>query len=289
MRLRVLAALCGLLPVGALLAWAFGLGSFRSWFLVVGVPPVLLLAVLWRLGDERFRLAYTAGVVGGLAGAIGYDLFRVPFALYGLRIFSPIESYGVLVLGADTSSPLTDLVGWSFHFVNGIGFGVAYAMFGLGRSRWWAVAWAMVLETATIVTPFATLYGLAGKWHLIGIAYAAHAAYGLPLGMVCESAPKARRAPLRMSHAGIVVAILVVGLLAWHRPFSSMPDPGPGYDARIVDGRFQPEWIRVREGGCAVVRDGDQRREFCFDDPGVHRVRLTGEPYSGGFVIVERG
>ena len=176
----------------------------------------------------------------------------------------------MLVLGADTSSPLTDLAGWSFHFLNGIGFGIAYAMFGLGRNRWWAVGWAMALETATIVTPFVSIYGLAGKWHLIGIAYAAHVAYGLPLGSVVSSAPTAPRTPLNFGDAGFALAVLVAGLVVWHRPFSNRP--------------VSPSGSGSGKGSARRV----EGREFCFEEPGVHRVRLTDEPYSGGFVIVER-
>jgi hypothetical protein len=307
-RIRPLAAvtaLCGLLPVGALLAWSYGLGSFRAWFLAVGVPPLLALVVIGARGgrdDPRFRLAFAAGTIGGLLGAIGYDLFRVPFAMAGLRVFAPIESYGVLILGADTSGPLTHFTGWAFHFLNGIGFGIAYAMVALGRNRWWAVGWAMVLETVTIVTPFAATYGLAGKPHLIAIAYAAHVAYGLPLGSVTQSAPRARRAPLTVGLAGALVLALVAVLAVWHRPFH-VPDAGAR--ATVTDGRLRPEWLRVAPGGCATVRNADavpyaipvadgapsvgpgETARVCFSKPGVHRLRLTDEPYSGGFVIVD--
>ena len=281
--LAAVTALCGLLPVGALLAWSFELGTFRSWFLVVGVPPLLALVgiAVWGGRTERFRTALAAGLAGGLLGTIGYDVFRIPFAMAGLRVFAPIESYGVLILGADTSGPLTHFTGWAFHFVNGLGFGVAYAMVALGRNKWWAVAWAMVLETATIVTPFAVTYGLAGKWDLIAIAYAAHVAYGLPLGMVVASAP---RTPLSLRYAGGMVALLVVSLVIWLRPFAL---PETGTETRIENGRFKPEWIRVAPGGCVTVHDGGSTRELCFDDEGVHRVKLTNEPYSGGFVIVD--
>ena len=299
--LALITALCGLLPVGALLAWSYGLGSFRAWFLVVGVPPVLALLAIGAFAGRRdaaFRLALAAGTVGGLLGAVGYDLFRVPFAMAGLRVFAPIESYGVLILGADTSTPLTHATGWAFHFVNGIGFGIAYAMVALGRNRWWAVGWAMVLETVTIVTPFAATYGLAGKAHLIAIAYAAHVAYGLPLGSVTASAPRATKAPLTVGFAGGLVALLVVVLVVWHRPFSHDDER----EVVVRNGRLVPEWIRVSPGGCRDVRNTDTvpyavtgqpslapgaTTRLCFSEPGVHRLRLTSEPYSGGFVIVD--
>ena len=39
----------------------------------------------------------------------------------------------------------------------GIGFGIAYAMLAPRRHWRWGVAWALLLETATVVTPFAKM------------------------------------------------------------------------------------------------------------------------------------
>jgi hypothetical protein len=314
-----LLAFLGLLSVAPLLAWVLDLGSFQSWFRFTTVPAVLMLTtvgviVVRRGSPARLRTALVAGCIGGLLGTVGYDLFRVPFAAAGLRVFAPIESYGVLITGADSSSPWTSFVGWSFHFSNGIGFGIAYAMVGLGRRWQWGVVWGLVLETATIVTPFATLYGLAGKPNLIALAYAAHVAYGYPLGVVVE---RAGAAPTRLAWvsprtAAWALLALLVGLLIWHRPFQTPSDvragqrAAPGPSAIVGDGRFRPEWLRVPVGGCAVIRNIDptaytlkvpaiRRTELppkadmavCFDKAGVFRVRTSKRAYSGGFVIVD--
>lgn len=144
-REQVLTGLCGLsglLSVASLLAWAFRLGRFDLWFLALGAPAIVFLIgvglCVARLGRfPRLRLALIAGVVGGLLGIIGYDLFRIPFAALGLRLFAPIESYGELLLNADSSSPLTDFAGWGYRFANGLGFGIFYAAVALGRRWWW--------------------------------------------------------------------------------------------------------------------------------------------------------
>ena len=318
---RVGTAVCavfGLLSVAPLLAWVHGLGSFQSWFWLTTVPAILGLVVIGatvarRPEHRRLRTALMTGVAGGLLGTIGYDVFRIPFAAAGLRVFAPIESYGVLLAGADSSSPLTDFLGWAYHFSNGIGFGIAYAMAAQGRRWWWGVVWALVLETATILTPFATTYALRGKWDLIGIAYAAHLFYGYPLGVVVERAEATRarlEARSRFATSGLVLA-LIVGLVAWHRPFL-VPDNvaagravASGASAVVRSGRFYPEWLRVGVGGCAVLRNTDptaytltgpgRPRELaagadtsvCFPRHGVFRVRTSDQAYSGGFVIVD--
>src|SRR5258708_16576335 len=209
---------------------------------------------LWLRRTRTFpdlQVAIVAGALGGIAGTIGYDLVRIPFLAFGLRLFAPIESYGLLILNASHSSPLTQFTGWSYNITNGIGFGIAYAMVGLGRRWWWAIPWALWRETMTIVTPYASSYGLAGHPDLIAIAYGAHVAYGTPLGLIVRQAAHWRRldeAPLPVSWA--LAGVLAV-LLVWHRPWT-MPDslgaaeslqPQP---ASIVEaGMFVPEWVRI--------------------------------------------
>jgi hypothetical protein len=311
-------ALLGLLSVAPVLAWVHGLGSFEAWFWSTTVPAMgalvaVGLVVARRPDQRRLRTALITGTVGGLLGTVGYDAFRVPFAAAGLRVFAPIESYGVLLLGADSSSQWTSFAGWAYHFSNGIGFGVAYAAVALGRRWWWGVLWAMVLETVTIVTPFAAMYGLRGKVGLIGIAYAAHVAYGYPLGVVVERAEDSRRRLEGRSRraTSALLAGLTLALLGWHRPFLE-PAPeregravAPGPSALVRGGRFRPEWLRVGVGECAVFRNSDRTTysisgpgtpstlaagsdtRVCFAESGVFRLRASDEAYSGGFVIVD--
>lgn len=307
-------ALLGLLSVAPLLAWLFRLGSFSSWFWAVSAPALLLLIVIGLFAARkggRLRAALITGCVGGLAGTIGYDLFRVPFEAFGFRLLAPIDSYGLLLLNAESSTPWTGFAGWSYHFANGIGFGIAYAVIALGRRWWWGVAWGVALETATIVTPFVETYGLKNRWGLIALAYAAHFFYGAPLGKIVEHAEEWTKQLSTFTPRILTwtLVILVSILLLWHRPFS-MPaevregeDAAPGPSAVLIDGRLHPEWLRVAPGGCVAIRNDDRTRQtlargpalepgelskVCFRQIGIERVRLAGEvPYSGGFVIVD--
>lgn len=163
---RVGLILGALSSVAPLLAWVFEMGSFRTWFLAAALPGAALLTALniGALSTPDSRRVVRLGVVAGIVGTIGYDVFRIPFVFgAGLRLLSPIESYGVLLLGTDRSSGWTDLAGWSWHLTNGIGFAIAYLAVAAGRRWHLGLAWAMVLETATIATPFGIYYGLAGK------------------------------------------------------------------------------------------------------------------------------
>lgn len=317
---RVVVFLLGGTSVASLLAWVYGVGSFRAWFLAVSLPGQLVLAglALWvaRRDDlAELRLLLLAGFLGGLVGTVGYDLARVPFVVAGLRVLAPIDSYGVLAAGTAESSQWTGLLGWTYHVTNGVGFGLAYAMIAPRRHWGWGVAWAMVLETATVVSPFASQYALRTDAGLqlvpIAIAYAAHVPYGLAIGLAVQRPERWADGvrPLgRTAVPGLLVAVLA-GLVLWLQPWSSgVAAAGralaDGASAVVVDQRFEPEWLRVAPGECATFDNRDEATyeieagataavlgpgttEVCFTDPGVHRVRTTDEPYAGGFVIVD--
>ncbi|MGW2377267.1 hypothetical protein [Kitasatospora sp. NPDC001683] len=320
---RGVAALCailGLLPVTPVLAWAYALAPFALWFWCLTVPSLALLTALgaWSARrPHRLRLhrALVAGTVGGLIGTLGYDLVRVPFALVGLRLFAPIDTYGVLALGAASSSPRTGLLGWAFHFSNGIGFGISYAVIASGRRWQWALAWGLMIETLVVASPVAGVYALRGP-ALIAIAYAGHLAYGAPLGLLAaDPARTARRLREIGPHPTACALLTVLLVLAlWQRPFTT-PAPvragervAPGPSALVLDGRFHPQYLRVPAHGCVSLHNGDavpytlpaavgaprldagRTTTACFASAGnaVLRVRTSDQPYAGGFVIVDR-
>ena len=299
--------------MASLLAWIFGLGRFSVWFWWVSAPGLFALAAiavfLSRRGIEpRLQTAMVAGTIGGLIGTAGYDLFRVPFAFAGYRLLAPIDSYGLLLLGAPSSNALTGFAGWAYHVSNGVGFGIAFAVVAMGRRWWWAVLWALVLETATVLTPFVDTYALRGKWGLIAIAYAAHVFYGVPLGRWVERADE-RVGQLREDTtrrpAAVALAVVGVALLAWHQPWTATT-VAPTEAAVVRRGRLVPRWLHVPVDGCRTVRNVDGtgyvvtggaasfelpargEARVCFPDPGVHRLRTSTKPDAGGFVIVDQ-
>lgn len=312
-------ALLGLLNVSPLLAWLFGLGSFSAWFLAVAAPALVLLGAVGTWSARRrpsLHVVLVVGVIGGLLGIAGYDVVRLPVAAAGQQVFAPIDSYGVLLLDAVSSSPWTGIAGWAFHVGNGVGFALAYAVVALGRSWWWAVIWAMVLETATVVTPFATVYGLAGHPWLIALAYAAHIAYGAPLGYVVQHGPRWYGLLREVSPRTTTYALLAVAasIVVWQHPWSPAPAVqageavAPGASGVIRGGHLSPHWLRVASGRCAVVRNDDDKPVSLRSKQvaalptippdgtgracGGHvrvaaRVRVDGRPWSGGFLLVD--
>jgi hypothetical protein len=316
--LRACCAFLGLLPVAPLLLWAYGLGPFRVWFWALTVPSLLLLSGIGvaTARSQRHRRLHTllvVGTFGGLLGTFAYDLIRLPMLLTGYRLFSPIDSYGVLILGADSSSPRSGLLGWGFHYANGIGFGIAYAAVAGGRRWQWGLVWGLMIETLAVATPVAGIYALRGAG-LLAIAYSGHLAYGSVLGGLAAH-PERTLGRLRglgnHTTAFALVAVLLA-LVAWQRPFGTPASVragervAAGPSAVVRDGRFSPQWLRVPPNGCVALRDDDavgytltgtvgrprlapgQTTRVCFGSTSaVLRVRTSMQPYAGGFVIVD--
>ena len=319
--LRLLVAVLGLGSVLSLLAWVYEIAGFQQFFVAVSLPMTLALVAVGIVVSRRnitwWRQAMAAGAFAGLLGTFGYDIFRLPFVALGFQVLAPIDSYGVLLLDESTSTAWTGLTGWSYHFLNGIGFGVAYGVVAKGRHWGWGVLWALILETATIITPFADSYALRGKWVPISIAYAAHIPYGLALGLVVQRADRFTKSAVETFRYPIVLSLVAVfaGLAVWLRPWSTDPSVREGREfakgasAVIERAAFVPLWMRVGDDGeCATVRNDSDRTygfasgsnevvgngdeaELCFADSGVHRVRLTLDGkergHSGGFLIVD--
>lgn len=318
--LRAALAVAACSTVFPLLAWVSGVAAFRTVALVVALPLLLgLLGVTaWmdRTGQwPDTRAAILAGALGGALGTLAYDLVRVPFVyLLGLQLLAPIDSYGLLLTGASTSSGLTGFAGWMYHFANGIGFGVAYAVMASRRTWRWGIVWGLLLESVAVFSPFAARYGLVADgtiaWLPIALAYAAHIPYGAIVGVFGQRAPEVAaqaRAWFRAPVLG-VIAVIAVAIAVLTRPL--VPDAewergtavADGPSAIILGGNLVPAWLRVPVGGCATIENGDATTArlstgatiepgasatACGTRPGTTRVRVNDMPFAGGWLLVD--
>lgn len=313
--LRLACALACIPSGGALLAKVYGLASMQAVTLGIFVPCALALVGVWawghRGGPREVADALAIGALGGLLGTFGYDLIRVPFLLAGLRVFAPIEAYGVWVADAAQSSVWTAILGWGYHFSNGITFGVMYALVARGRHWGWGVAWAMLLETIALVSPFASIFNLSGNPVAIGIAYLGHVAYGVPLGLLVQRWDATREWLLSVP-AGLKVGAVAFGVLALCAP--SLRGDIRARDARRIETTFRvegqhlnPDWVRVGVGEeTSMVNPSDtevyldivsaqsfalgagERTTFVPDSSGIFPVRIRTEGRTrSSFLIVE--
>jgi hypothetical protein len=312
--LRIFCFLACIPSGGALLGKVYGLASLRLATLAVALPCCVALVVVWvwaRRSEKQLAARLEIGFVGGLLGSIAYDLIRIPFHMTGQRIFAPISAFGVWLAEADMSSRFTEVLGWAYHYSNGITFGIMFTLFMKRRHWGWAILWAFVLETIAVLSPFGRIFSLQGNYYAIGIAYLGHVAYGLPLGWLAYKWGQTREQLAGMVWQKSLLLVLFAGVNAW--PLVS-PE-STKQDARAVKGEFRvegrrlnPDWLRIRRGQeicvynpgaeAVSVREkksnvttqvaGGQKEVFVFRETGVYQMFVeTDRQTQSSFVMVE--
>ncbi len=193
--------------IWCLLAEFYGLCSMRTFTFAVLIPATAVLIVMTILdrarGDRRLWNAVLIGAIGGFIAACAYDTFRIPFVIAAidkvgpdwlrLPLFKVFPRFGAMILGQTFSPQTTDsqfsltahLVGWTYHFSNGITFGVMYmAMIGdaIRRSWFWAIVMAVGLELAMLFTPYTGFFGIGLTTRFVVATLTAHLIFGIALG-----------------------------------------------------------------------------------------------------------
>jgi len=197
--------------IWCLLAEFYGLCDMRTftfWILIPATVALIALAVADRVrGDGLLWRGVVIGAVAGFVAALAYDIFRIPFVVAAidkvgpdwlrLPLFKVFPRFGALILGEPFDATTTDsqftlaahLVGWIYHFSNGITFGVMYmALVGdASRRSWlWAVLFATGLELAMLFTPYTTFFGIHMTTRFVIVTFLAHAVFGVALGVLAQ-------------------------------------------------------------------------------------------------------
>src|SRR5262245_58346513 len=185
--------------IWCLLAEFYGLCDMRTftfWILIPATVALVILAIADRTkGDGLLWRGVVLGGGGGCLAACAYDLFRIPFVVAAidkvgpdwlrLPLFKVFPRFGALILNEPFDATTTDsqftltahLVGWVYHFSNGITFGVMYmALVGdASRRSWlWAVLFATGLELAMLFTPYTTFFGIHMTARFVIVTLIAH-------------------------------------------------------------------------------------------------------------------
>ena len=177
----------------ALLGHFYGFWSMKVFTPIVLLPATLILIYLAISGQAQTRFIIVQGALAGLLAAVVYDIFRVPFVLAGKPLFDVFPQFGQLLLyghlvKGDHSLPV-QLVGWTYHFQNGMALGImALAMIPLSAkpmARFWAcVLWATGVEIFLLISPYYRYLGLHMPMKLfVPITLAAHLVFGAILGL----------------------------------------------------------------------------------------------------------
>lgn len=176
----------------------------RTFAIFILLPATLLLVAMTIADfcsgkDRKTCRAVVLGGIAGLVAAVAYDVFRLPFVFAkplgiseyvpALNLFKVFPRFGAMLLGQPIEqsnySPAAHLLGWAYHFSNGVTFGIMYlAMIGDARRHWaWAVLFAVGLEVAMLFTPYPAVFGIAVGGVFVAVTMLAHLIFGVTLGM----------------------------------------------------------------------------------------------------------
>jgi hypothetical protein len=130
--------------IWSLLIEFFGWCSMRGFTIFVSLPALVMLVALAAvdraIGTQRLWRAALVGATAGLAAAAAYDVFRLPFVyaddlgiqqvIPALKLFKVFPRFGAMILSQPLEQPVysrsAQLVGWAYHFGNGLTFGIMY-------------------------------------------------------------------------------------------------------------------------------------------------------------------
>jgi hypothetical protein len=193
----------GATSIAALLADFYGAAAMRSFVLWIQLPATAVL-LAWALTDRargsgRLWHAVAVGAAAGFVAAIAYDLFRLPFVFAkdwhldgivpALPLFKVFPRFGAMILGQAIEQPTYSLaaqvLGWAYHFSNGITFGIMYlALIGdaARRAWWWGIVFAVGLEIGLLLTPYAQFFSIAVTPTFIAVTLTAHLIFGAVMG-----------------------------------------------------------------------------------------------------------
>ena len=151
------------------------------------IPSLIGLAILILIALKKHKHFFLnrliIGICGGLFATIIYDVVRIPLVLAGSGLFKAMPVFGEFLTGMSASTPESIIIGWLYHFSNGISFGVIYAMI-IGKRYWfYAVIWGILLETAMLFSPYPVVIGTGVAAEFIYYSFGAHLCYGIALGL----------------------------------------------------------------------------------------------------------
>ena len=206
------------MSIWCLLAEMYGLCSMRLFVLAILLPATAVLIWLAAAdcvhGDGRLWRGVVIGAGAGLIAACAYDVFRLPFVFaqtWGIEsvvppmpLYKVFPRFGAMILGQpveqDHYSTTAQVIGWAYHFSNGVTFGVMYvALVGeASRRHWlWAVLVAVGIESAMLLSPYASFFSIPVTALFVVVTLTAHTIFGVTLGLLTRAHALRWRAPMR--------------------------------------------------------------------------------------------
>jgi hypothetical protein len=265
----------GSLSILSLLFYFLGVVSFGSgvvWMLTVEVTGLCILSCV--AGAEEKLLArqlISSGLWAGGLATLAYDVARIPVAHAGVPVFKAISYFGTVLVGAESPTAVSEVLGWGYHLTNGVSFGLMYVAL-VRRPRWYsAVVWGLTLEAVMLLTPYAEVFGYRRDAKFLAVTIGAHVVYGLVLWLALRLWEGGWGVRLRPSHvlSGFLCVPLGVALIAadFHARYARElpPSPPPYIGTHLYTTWDVPEPDRVV--AMWLLRRSEPQARFYFIRP----------------------
>lgn len=162
-------------------------------------------------GNKELWRGVMLGIWAGFIAVVAYDIFRLPFVfskslglapfIPALNLFKVFPRFGAMILGQPIEqagySLAAHVVGWIYHFSNGLSFGVMYGAIVTCNPRrtWaWGVLMALGLELGMLLTPYPSYFLIPLSLIFVLVTMAAHFIFGAVMGIAVQRAAKSRAA-----------------------------------------------------------------------------------------------
>jgi hypothetical protein len=175
----------------AILAQALGSVPMRFTVAAIVFPGAAVLTgviLLSRRQGARFHefaRRLTVGAGWGVLATLAYDAIRpalMRIFRYGFDPYRAIGIFGQLMTGRPAGDPVATVAGWTYHFWNGISFGMVYALVHPGGGAVSGLAWAMVLQGLMMAVYPALLGARLADPGFLTSGLVGHALWGVILG-----------------------------------------------------------------------------------------------------------
>ncbi len=229
---QVLLFVLAFLSIASLLAYFVGIASFRGLaitFLAVETIGLISMAVVAHAKGLMEPISWlVSGLWTGALATLAYDLVRIPVAHSGIPVFKAVSYFGTLLLGVQSSTPVSEVLGWAYHLSNGVSFGLMYVALFRTTKIYTAVIWGLTLEAVMLLTPYAEVFGYRRDAKFFAITFGAHAVYGAVLYLALRLWNGIGSFQLRPAHvaAGVICVVLGLSLIAAdsYRSYARNPD-----------------------------------------------------------------
>jgi len=168
-----------------------------SWLAVwLLLPSIVVMGLVFSVAivhsQRRLVNRMFAGAAAGIIATGGLEIVRLTGFHYGWMPGDLAMLMGVLLTDQFMSGPsmLSNILGYTYHYWNGLAFGIIFAVIFGRTSTWWGVAYGLVIATGFLMGPAvrATGAGFMGlEMPMMPVTiYSGHLVFGILLGFFCR-------------------------------------------------------------------------------------------------------